>query len=162
MKEELINHFTFLVNRLAECNTYDWSAEYKEKKIKEAFETFYKSLNKDTNKHLIDLQTLTVKQAKELRFCMWCSDEYINEEIAEIKALQEAKKITDEEVNKRIQRIDNTRNLLLFPLWFVPLIPKGTELTSINGDTFIYDGDISKIDTDIRYGCIAYGIKINK
>lgn len=162
MKTELINHFTFLVNRLAECNTYGWSAEYKEKNIKEAFETFYKSLKKDTNKHLIDLQTLTVEQAKELRFGRWCSDEDIDTQIEEINALQERKKITDEEADKRKQRISNTKNLFLIPLWFVPLIPKGTELTTINGDTFIYNGDISEIDTDIRYGCVAYGIKLNK
>lgn len=160
MKKELINHFTWLVNRIAECNTYNWSAEYKEGELKEAFKKFYGSLNKDKNRYLIDLQTMTVEQAKELRFCKWYSNEDIDEEIASIESRLKNGTISCEKHNRVIQKLNNTRNLFLFPLWFVPLIPKGTELTTISGDTFIYNGDISEIDTDIRCGCVAYGIKL--
>lgn len=47
-------------------------------------------------------------------------------------------------------------DLWLIPLWFVPLLPVGIELTSIFGETIVYDGN--NIDLDVRFGCIAYGI----
>lgn len=161
MKKELINHFTWLVNRIAECNTYNWSAEYKERELKKAFKKFYDSLNKE-NRYLIDLQTMTVEQAKELRFCKWISSDDIDEEIAPIESRLKNGTISYEEANREIQKFNNIRNLFLFPLWFVPLIPKGTELTTITGYTFTYNGDISEIDTDIRCGCVAYGIKLKE
>ena len=126
MDKDLVNHFTWLANSMAECTAYDsWSAELKERHIKEAFETFYNSLKKDTNKHLVDLETMTAEKAKELRFRRW-----------------------DE----------NMPNLWLLPLWFVPILPIGTELTSIFGEKLVYDGN--NIDLDIRFGCIAYGIEL--
>ena len=51
---------------------------------------------------------------------------------------------------------DEKPGLWLIPLWFVPLLPIGIELTDIFGKTVIYDGN--NIDLDVRYGCIAYGI----
>ena len=51
-------------------------------------------------------------------------------------------------------------NLWLIPLWFVPLIRPGTELVSIGGTRFVYDGSkplAEMIDTDNRFGCIAWG-----
>ena len=126
MNKKLANHFTWLANTLAECNTYEtWSAELKARTIKESFETFYNSLKKDTNKHLVDLTAMTAEKAKELRFCRWSED---------------------------------TPNLWLLPLWFVPLIPIGTELTDIGGGKVVYDGN--NIDLDVRFGCIAYGIEL--
>ena len=53
-------------------------------------------------------------------------------------------------------------NLWLIPLWFVPLIRPGTELVSISGNRFVYDGSkplSEMIDMDIRFGCIAWGIE---
>lgn len=126
MEKELVNHFTWLVNRLSELNTYNWDANYKESVLKDAFNTFYKSLKKESNNHLIDLSRMTVETAKEMRFSKW----------------------------------DNNSDLYLFPLWFVPLIPIGTELTTISGDKIIYDG--TNIDNDIRFGCIAYGIELKE
>ena len=126
MNKDLVNHFTWIANRMAECTAYDsLSAKYKECHLKEAFETYYNSLKKDTNKHLVDLETMTAEQAKELRFSLWSED---------------------------------MPNFWLIPLWFVPLIPIGTELTSISGKKVVYDGN--NIDLDIRFGCIAYGIEL--
>ena len=52
MKQELINHFTWLANRMAQCNEYkDWSKESKVKELEEGFKTFYDSLK---NNNLID------------------------------------------------------------------------------------------------------------
>ena len=123
MRQGLVNHFTWLANKLSEVNTYGWSDEYSRKQVKESFSTFYNSLKKPENQ--IDLKSLSVAEAVELRFSRW----------------------------------DDESNLWLIPLWFLPLIPVGTELTSINGDKVIFNSPDS-IDTDIRYGCLAYGVII--
>lgn len=47
--------------------------------------------------------------------------------------------------------------LWLFPLWLVPLIPEGLEVTTISGETVKYN---KSMDNDVRFGCVAYGIKI--
>lgn len=49
-------------------------------------------------------------------------------------------------------------NLRLIPIWAYDLIPDGTELTSISGDTIIKQGN--NVDLDVRFGCIAWGINI--
>lgn len=50
-------------------------------------------------------------------------------------------------------------NLMLFPLWFALLLPYGTEVISINGAKFKYSEDT---DLDIRFGCVCFGINIEK
>lgn len=126
MEKALVNHFTLLVNKLSELNTYNWGANYKERKLKYAFDTFYKSLQKESNNHLVDLSRMTVETAKEMGLRKW----------------------------------DDNGDLYLFPLWFMPLIPIGTEVTAINGEKIIYDG--TNLDNDIRFGCIAYGIELKE
>lgn len=49
-------------------------------------------------------------------------------------------------------------DLYLIPLYLLPIIPIGTKLITIFGEEIIYDG--TNVDNDIRFGCIAYGIKI--
>lgn len=51
-----------------------------------------------------------------------------------------------------------TPNLLLLPLYILPILPIGTELVSINGNKIVYDG--TNVDKDTRYGWIVYGIVI--
>lgn len=126
MKKELVNHFVWLANRLSELNTYNWGAKFKEEELKNTFGTFYKSLQKESNKPLIDISKMTVGTAKEMGFCKW----------------------------------DENSDLYLFPLWFMPLIPIGTEVTSIGGEKIIYDG--TNLDNDIRFGCLAYGIELKE
>jgi hypothetical protein len=48
------------------------------------------------------------------------------------------------------------KDLLLIPLWVLILIPDGTVLTSISGDRVIKGRD--DFDTDVRFGCIPFGI----
>lgn len=55
---------------------------------------------------------------------------------------------------------DEKPNLLLIPLYLLPIIPIGTELTSIFSEKVIYDGH--NVDNDIRFGCIAWGIEIKE
>ena len=54
---------------------------------------------------------------------------------------------------------ENEPDLYLIPLYLLPILPIGTEVTCINGEKLIYDGH--NINTDIRFGCLAYGIGIN-
>ena len=124
MKKELVNHFVWLANRLSELNTYNWEANFKEEELKKTFDTFYKSLQKESNKPLIDISKMTIETAKEMGFCKW----------------------------------DENSDLYLFPLWFLPLIPIGTEVTTIVGNKIIYNG--TNLDNDIRFGCTAYGIEL--
>lgn len=49
-------------------------------------------------------------------------------------------------------------DLYLIPLYLLPILPIGIEVTCISGEKIIYDG--KNIDDDQRFGCIAYGINI--
>ena len=51
-------------------------------------------------------------------------------------------------------------DLYMFPLWFVPLLPNGLDVMDINGRKFKYFK--SFVDTDIRLGCISFGIEIKE
>ena len=48
-------------------------------------------------------------------------------------------------------------NIMLLPLWVLGLIANGEQIESIGGRPAIIGQD--KIDTDTRYGMIAYGFK---
>lgn len=121
MKQEIINHLTWAINKLSETVIYkNWNDTSRAMCAEEAFGTFYGSLERNG---YIDFNNLTVEEAKELRFGKW----------------------------------DEDSDLWLFPLWLVPLIPEGLEVTTISGETIKYD---KNMDNDIRFGCVAYGIKI--
>ena len=54
---------------------------------------------------------------------------------------------------------DDMPNLWLIPIWLYPVIPDDLPLICINGEkTNTAEG----IDTDIRFGCLAYGIEIKE
>lgn len=61
--------------------------------------------------------------------------------------LQEAKEL-------RFCRWDEESDLWLIPIWLYPFIPEDLELTSIGGNK----GFAPNIDTDTRFGCLAWGI----
>lgn len=46
--------------------------------------------------------------------------------------------------------------LRLIPIWLYKAIPMGTKLTSTGGKEIVFDGN--NIDTDTRYGYLAWGI----
>lgn len=107
--------------------------------------------------------------AATVQYDHW-SDEFCRKEIKEShdKFITELKNhidfnnITVEEARElRFCKFsDDTPNLYLIPLYLLPMVPIGTELTTIFGDKIIYDG--SNVDNDIRFGCIAYGIEIKE
>lgn len=53
---------------------------------------------------------------------------------------------------------DEESGIYLIPLYLLPYIKIGLKVTSISGDELVI-GD-KDIDTDNRFGCLAYGIKL--
>lgn len=97
------------------------------------------------------------------------SDELARREVADTynKFINEVKKHIDfndltvkEALTLRFGKWDEESGLYLIPLYLLPALPVGIELTSIMGDKIIYDG--SNIDNDTRFGCIAWGIVIEE
>lgn len=106
------------------------------------------------------------KVAETVQYTSW-DDEFCRKEINrstdifvnELRKHIDFSNLTREEaVSLRFGKWDEDSGLYLIPLYLLPIVPIGTELTSINGDTVIYDG--SNVDNDVRFGCIAYGINI--
>lgn len=157
MKKEIINCLTWYANRVAETVQYEtWSDEYARKELKKTTHTFLEELKKH-----IDWDNLSDEECKELRFCRWDTDEGIDEEIEALKAGWEGSCAQKEgqSLDERIVALERTKGIRLIPLYLLPIVPIGTELTSIGGEVVKYDG--GNIDKDIRFGCIAYGIKPN-
>lgn len=70
-------------------------------------------------------------------------------------------KLTREEaVELRFGKWDADSDLYLFPLWLVPLIPDGLMVTDISGEEFPFDSKTA--DTDIRFGCVAFGLRFTE
>lgn len=96
------------------------------------------------------------------------ADDFCRKEIREAhdEFINEIKKYIDFQHLTREEAIelgfgkwdDDMPDLYLIPLYLLPAVPIGIELTSIFGDKIIYDG--SNVDNDIRLGCIAWGVEI--
>lgn len=95
-----------------------------------------------------------------MHFGSWQSAEDVEEEISLIQSEYEKGHLTEEEFDKKVANEKNTLGLRLIPLYLYPALPIGITLTSIGGDEIVFDG--SNIDTDVRFGCIAWGIKPKK
>lgn len=67
-------------------------------------------------------------------------------------------KLTQDQYDKKVAGLLNAANLWLIPLYLFPIIPIGLKVTCINGEEIVNDGH--NLDDDIRFGCVAYGIKI--
>lgn len=156
MKTEIINFFTWLANRVSESTTYEsWSDEFSRKDVKNAMSVFLKELKKH-----IDWENLTHEECNALRFGRWQSDTDVEEEISYLAKELIERKITIQEYEKKVEEQRNTLGIRLLPLYILPILPIGTKLVNISGKEIIYDGN--NVDKDIRFGCIAYGIKIKK
>ena len=109
------------------------------------------------------------KAAETTQYQQW-SDGFCRKEIKEAtdKFLENLKKyidwdnLTKEEAGElRFMRWDEDQpDLYLIPLYLLPILPIGTELTCINGEKVVYDG--TNVDKDTRFGCIAFGIEIKE
>lgn len=120
-------------------------------------------------KEIINCLTWYANRVAETVQYHW-SDEFCRKEIKEAhdKLMNELKKHIDWKTLTREEAIelrfgrwsDETPNLYLIPLWLLPIVPIGIELTTISGNKIIYNG--SNVDNDIRFGCIAYGVELYK
>lgn len=68
--------------------------------------------------------------------------------------------LTKEEFDKKVANERNTLGLRLIPLYLYPSLPIGITLTCISGEERVFDG--KNISTDVRFGCLAWGIKPKK
>lgn len=151
MKQEIINCLTWYVNTVAETVQYtSWSDEFCRKEITKNTDIFINELKK-----YIDFNNLSDEECRELRFGRFMSNEEIDDEIKDIK---NNNKLSEIEKHKRIKLRNNIRDIRLIPLYLLPILPIGTEVISIGGEVIKYDGN--NIDNDIRFGCLAYGIKL--
>lgn len=155
LEEKVNNTLKWLANQIACIQVYHWDEECKNKSLNDVWQTVQRQFKKD-----IDWSTLTESQCKALHFKRWQSEENIEEEISLMQSAFNDGHLTKEEFDKEVINKKNTIGLYLIPLYFYPSLPKGITLTSIEGEEIVFDG--SNIDTDIRFGYIAWGIKPKK
>lgn len=155
LEDKVNNTLKWLANQIASIQVYHWDEEYKKKSFNDAWQKVQKQFKKD-----IDWNALTESQCKALHFGSWQSEEDIEEEISLIRSEFGRGHLTKEEFEKKVANEKNTLGLRLIPLYLYPSLPIGITLTSIDGEEIVFDG--SNIDTDIRFGCLAWGIKPKK
>ena len=156
IEEKVNNTLKWLANQIACTQVYkNWDEEFKKESLNDAWQKVQEQFKKD-----IDWNTLTESQCKALHFGRWQSEEDIEEEISCLQSQLYKGNLTKEEFDKRVANEKNTLGLRLIPLYLYPSLPIGITLTSIDGEEIVFDG--SNIDTDIRFGCIAWGIKQKK
>lgn len=115
---------------------------------------------------IIDILTYIANRSSETvvygehwgaKFCYKEICEGIDNAMTAIKEELDWDSLTDEECKSlRFGKWEKDSPVRLIPLWLYKAIPIGTKLISINGDERVFDG--SNIDTDIRFGCLAWGI----
>ena len=154
LEEKVNNTLKWLANRIACIQVYHWDEEYKES-LNDAWQKVQEQFKND-----IDWNALTESQCKALHFGSWQTEKDIEEEISFWQSEFDKGHLTKEEFDERVANEKNTLGLRLIPLYLYPSLPVGITLTSIDGEEKVFNG--SNIDTDIRFGCIAWGIKPKK
>lgn len=155
LEDKVNNTLKWLANKIACIQVYHWDDEYKKKSLNDAWQKVQEQFKED-----IDWNSLTESQCKALHFGRWQSEEDIEEQISFLKSELENGHLTKEEFDKKVANDKNTIGLRLIPLYLYPSLPIGIILTSIDGKEIAFDG--SNIDTDVRFGCLAWGIKPKK
>ena len=155
LEEKVNNTLKWLANQIARIQVYNLDEEYKKKNLDDAWKKVQEQFKKD-----IGWSTLTESQCKALHFGRWQSEEDIEEEISILQSEYEKGHLTKEEFDKKVVDQKNTLGLRLIPLYLYPSLPIGITLTSIAGEEIVFDG--SNIDTDVRFGCLSWGIKPKK
>ena len=155
LEEKVNNTLKWLANQIACIQIYHWDEEYKKKSLNDEWKKVQEQFKED-----IDWNTLTESQCKALHFGRWQSEDDVEEEISFLKSELEKGHLTKEEFDKKVAGEKNTIGLRLIPLYLYPSLPIGITLTSIDGEEKVFDG--KNIDADMRFGCLAWGIKPKK
>ena len=120
-------------------------------------------------KYLVNYRVLSIRSTTPIPYLEYTAiyetegvmtQEDVEEEISLIRSEFGRGHLTKEEFEKKVANEKNTLGLRLIPLYLYPSLPIGITLTSIDGEEIVFDG--SNIDTDIRFGCLAWGIKPKK
>lgn len=152
LENKVNNTLQWLANQIACIQLYNWNEEYKKKEFNDAWKKVQEQFKKDIN-----WSALTESQCDSLHFGGWQSEEDIEQEISYLQSELDKGNLTKEEFDKKVAKEKNTLGVRLIPLYLYPSLPIGIKLTSISGEEIVFDG--SNVDTDIRFGYIAYGIK---
>ena len=155
LEDKVSNTLKWLANKIACIQTYHWNENMKRESLNDAWQKVQKEFKKD-----IDWNALTESQCKALYFRSWQSKENVEDEISYLQSELNKGHLTKEEFDKKVANEKNTLGLRLIPLYLYPSLPIGITITSIDGEERVFDG--SNIDTDIRFGCLAWGIKPKK
>ena len=155
LEHRVNNALNWLAHQVACIQIYNWDEEFKKKHLNDAWRQVQEQFKKD-----IDWNALTESQCKALHFGSWQSEEDVEKEISLLRYKFGAGHLTKEEFEKKVANEKNTLGLRLIPLYLYPSLPVGITLTSIDGEEIVFDG--SNIDTDVRFGCLAWGIKPKK
>ena len=95
------------------------------------------------------------------KFCRKEIKEASQKFVEEIKNHIDWNNLTEEDCKElRFGKWDEESGIYLIPFYLFPIIPIGLKVYSISGDEIVNDG--TNLDNDIRFGCIAYGIKPRK
>lgn len=155
LEEKVDNILKWLANQIACIQVYSWNEDFKKQGLNSAWQEV-----QDQFKNIIDWNALTESQCRALHFISWQSEEDVEEEISLMQSAFNDGHLTKEEFDKEVTNKKNTIGLRLIPLYLYPSLPIGITLTSIEGEDIVFNG--SNIDTDVRFGCIAWGIKPKK
>jgi hypothetical protein len=156
LEDKVSETLGWLANQIACIQVYKkWDEEFKKESLNNAWQKVQEQFKKD-----IDWNALTESQCKALHFGSWQSEEDVEEEISCLQSALDKGHLTKEEFDKKVANEKNTLGLRLIPLYLYPSLPIGITLTSIGGKERVFDG--SNISTDVRFGCLAWGIKPKK
>ena len=155
LEKKVNNTLKWLANQIACIQVYHWDEDFKKERLNDSWQKVQEQFKKD-----IDWNALTESQCRALHFGSWQSEEDIEEKISCLQSELDKENLTKAQFDKKVANEKNTLGLRLIPLYLYPSLPIGITLTSIDGEKRVFDG--SNIDTDIRFGCLAWGIKTKK
>jgi hypothetical protein len=84
----------------------------------------------------------------------------VREQIAETLITDPYQYTKEELLMIGFRQIKAESDILLVPIWFYDLLPKGTLLTHKESELEFYKGDVVLPDTTVEFGLTAYGVKI--
>lgn len=152
LENKVNNTLKWFMNQITCIQVYKLDERSKEKCFNDAWKKVQEQFKKDIN-----WMALTESQCDALNFGSWQTEEDLNDQIAYLQLEFNEGRLTKEEFDEKVAKEENTLGVRLIPLYLYPSLPLGIILTSIHGEEIIFDG--SNIDTDARFGWLAWGIK---